>query len=56
MYHIVYEDCFNYNTDVLDDILEKYGKNGFQLVSTIIVKGNYDVDVLRLFFQKQIKD
>ena len=44
----------NYATDRLPKVLENYGQNGFQLVSSVIAKNKYDCDVMYLFFTKEI--
>ena len=43
----------NYATDRLPKVLENYGQNGFQLVSSVIAKNKYDCDVMYFFFYKR---
>lgn len=45
----------NYNTDALDRALSKYGQHGYKLVSTEIAPNKYGVNVMFLFFAKEIE-
>lgn len=44
----------NYATDELPKALERHGQNGFQFVNSVIAKNKYFVDVMYLFFTKEI--
>lgn len=42
----------NYATDALQDTLDKYAKAGYILVSAVMAKNKYQIDVMYLFFSK----
>lgn len=42
----------NYATSELDNVLDMMGENGYSLVSTLIAKNEYGIDVMYLFFTK----
>lgn len=44
----------NYATDSLSETLKRYGQLGFKIVNVIMAKNKYDVDVMYLFFTKEI--
>ena len=44
----------NYATDALQEALTKYGEQGYQLVSTVLAKNCYSIDVMYCFFTKEI--
>lgn len=44
----------NYATDNLDFQLEKYGNLGFRLVNVTLAKNQYSIDVMYLFFTREI--
>lgn len=46
----------NYATDGLQQTLTEWGKRGFKLVSVIMAKNKYSVDVMYLFFTKEVGD
>lgn len=43
----------NYATKDLAECLKVYGKEGYKLVSTEMVKNKHDVEVIYLFFTKE---
>lgn len=45
----------NYATDSLQDTLTKYGQSGFKLVNVTMAKNKYDIDVMYLFFTRELK-
>lgn len=48
-----YYKLSNYcNGALLEEILNKYADYGFSLVSTLMVKDEYDIEVMYLFFTK----
>lgn len=42
----------NYATSELNKVLNIMGENGYSLVSTLIAKNEYGIDVMYLFFTK----
>lgn len=56
---LVYENIVirvsNYATDGLQDILTKYGQSGFKLVNVTMAKNKYGVDVMYLFFTRELR-
>ena len=48
-----YETVGNYCTEWLQKTLSKYAEHGFKLVSTMMAKNRYGVDVMYLFFTKE---
>lgn len=50
------EQISNYNTSYLQEVLTDYGNAGYKLVNAVIVKNRYHVDVLDLFFTKEITE
>lgn len=46
----------NYATEALPITLSEYGEAGYALVSAVIAKNQYLVDVMYLFFTKEITD
>lgn len=46
----------NYATDSLDKTLIDYGNLGFKLVNVVMVKNKYNIDVMYLFFTKEVKE
>ena len=46
----------NYATDSLQDTLTKYGQAGFRLVNVIMAQNRYSVEVMYLFFTREIRD
>lgn len=46
----------NYATDALQETLLEYGMYGFKLVNTIIAKNKYNVDVMYLFFTREVNE
>ena len=44
----------NYATDHLEKELIKYGQRGFKLVNVTIAKNQYNIDVMYLFFTREI--
>lgn len=45
-----------YATDYLQETLMKYGQLGFKLVNVTIAKNKYDVDVMYLFFTRELSE
>ena len=54
IYENVVQIVSNYATDALQDTLSNYGSRGFKLVNTIMAKNKYNIDVMYLFFTKEI--
>lgn len=50
------EQISNYNTSYLQEVLTDYGNAGYKLVNAVMVKNRYLVDVLDLFFTKEIDE
>lgn len=46
----------NYATDWLDKILMDYGKNGFKLVNVTMAENKYSVNVMYLFFTRELSE
>ena len=46
----------NYATDYLQETLMKYGQLGFKLVNVTMAKNKYDVEVMYLFFTKELSE
>ena len=46
----------NYATDFLQETLINYGQLGFKLVNVTVAKNKYDVDVMYLFFTKELSE
>ena len=46
----------NYATNSLQDTLTKYGQAGFKLVNVIMAQNRYSVEVMYLFFTREIRD
>lgn len=46
----------NYATDRLDKTLADYGNCGFKLVNVVMAKNKYNIDVMYLFFTKEVKE
>ena len=46
----------NYATSELNKVLNIMGENGYSLVSTLIAKNEYEVDIMYLFFTKIQKE
>ena len=44
----------NYATDKLQEVLSAYAKCGYKLVSALMAPNKYEVDVMYLFFTKEI--
>ena len=42
----------NYVTSELNKVLNIMGENGYSLVSTLIAKNEYGIDIMYLFFTK----
>lgn len=42
----------NYATSELNKVLNTMGENGYSLVSTLIAKNEYGIDIMYLFFTK----
>lgn len=45
-----------YATDYLQETLMKYGQLGFKLVNVTMAKNKYDVDVMYLFFTRELSE
>lgn len=45
-----------YATDYLQETLMKYGQLGFKLVNVTMAKNKYDVEVMYLFFTKELSE
>ncbi len=50
----IVEIISNYATNALQETLTQYGEKGYQLVSTIMAKNRYNIDVMYCFFTKEI--
>jgi hypothetical protein len=46
----------NYETDNLDKTLREYGNMGFKLVNAVMAKNKYNIDVMYLFFTKEVTE
>ena len=46
----------NYVTSELNKVLNIMGENGYSLVSTLIAKNEYGIDIMYLFFTKIQKE
>lgn len=46
----------NYATSELNKVLDIMGENGYSLVSTLIAKNEYGIDIMYLFFTKVQKE
>lgn len=44
----------NYATDCLQDTLTKYGQCGFKLVNVTMAENRYGVDIMYLFFTREL--
>lgn len=49
IYNTVYR-VSNYATDNLEEILNEYAHNGYELVSTEMARNEYGIEVMYLFF------
>jgi hypothetical protein len=45
----------NYATKYLDETLDDYGQQGFELVNVVMAKNKYMLDVMYLFFTKEMR-
>lgn len=45
----------NYATDYLQEALTKHGQLGFKLVNVTMAKNKYDVDIMYLFFTRELR-
>ena len=45
-----------YATDYLQETLTKYGQLGFKLVNVTMAKNKYDVEVMYLFFTRELSE
>ena len=45
----------NYATNSLQDTLTEYGQSGFKLVNVIMAKNRYDVEIMYLFFTRELR-
>lgn len=45
-----------YATDYLQETFMKYGQLGFKLVNVTMAKNKYDVDVMYLFFTRELSE
>lgn len=55
-YHNIAVEVSNYLTSNLDKKLSDYGNLGYKLVSTNMVKNEFDCTVMYLFFTKEINE
>jgi hypothetical protein len=46
----------NYATDSLNRTLVEYGNMGFKLVNAVMAKNKYNIDVMYLFFTKEVTE
>ena len=46
----------NYATDWLNKTLMEYGNMGFKLVNVVMAKNKYNIDVMYLFFTKEVTE
>lgn len=49
IYNTVYR-VSNYATDNLEEVLNEYAYNGYELVSTEMARNEYGIEVMYLFF------
>lgn len=53
-YQNVVAQVSNYATTNLDEVLNQYGQSGFKLVNVVMAKNRFGVDVMYLFFTKEL--
>ena len=46
----------NYETDYLQETLTNYGQLGFKLVNVTVAKNKYDIEVMYLFFTRELSE
>jgi hypothetical protein len=46
----------NYATDSLNRTLVEYGNMGFKLVNVVMAKNRYGIEVMYLFFTKEVTE
>ena len=46
----------SYNTGELHETLHNYGESGYRLVSTEMAKNKYGIEVMYLFFAKEVEE
>ena len=46
----------NYATGSFQDTLTKYGRAGFRLVNVIMAQNRYSIEVMYLFFTREVRD
>lgn len=46
----------SYSTHALEETLINYGNAGYKLVSTLMADNKYDVQIMYLFFTKEIEE
>lgn len=46
----------NYCTHALEETLINYGNTGYKLVSTLMTDNKYNVQIMYLFFTKEIEE
>lgn len=53
-YHNIVVRVSNYATDALDEALKICGQEGYKLVNTLMAENKYGIDIMYLFFTKEI--
>ena len=53
-YANIYVQVSNYATDSLNRTLIEYGNLGFKLVNVVMAKNRYNIEVMYLFFIKEV--
>ena len=53
-YANIYVQVSNYATDSLNRTLIEYGNLGFKLVNVVMAKNRYNIEVMYLFFTKEV--
>ena len=53
-YDNVVVEVSNYNTNALPRTLIQWGKSGYQLVSTQMVPNKHGIEIMLLFFTKEL--
>ena len=55
-YHNTVAVVSNYATESLNDMLNRYGQLGYQLVNAVMAKNKHSCEVMYLFFTKKLID
>lgn len=55
-YHNTVAVVSNYATNALNEMLNRYGQLGYQLVNVVMAQNQYNCEVMYLFFTKALMD